>query len=99
MAKVSARVMLFATLRRKYGAKDLIVECNGTLPDLIENVSKILGESFIDEVYDKNRDRVKENIILMINGRNVRDMEKIEIRDGDTIAIFPPIAGGQPQRK
>jgi molybdopterin converting factor small subunit len=31
----------------------------------------------------------------MINGRNIKDLgEKIEIKDNDVIAIFPPIAGG-----
>ena len=95
MAKVYAKIVLFATLRRKYGVKDLIVECDGTLPDLIKNASKILGEPFLDEIYDEHRGHVKENIILMINGRNVKDLgEKIEIRNKDVVTIFPPIAGG-----
>jgi molybdopterin synthase sulfur carrier subunit len=87
--------MLFATLRKKYGVKDLNVECDGTLFNLIEKASKILDESFFDDVYDKKQGKVRENIIFMINGRNIKDLEeKIEIKDKDVIAIFPPIAGG-----
>lgn len=87
--------MLFATFRRKYGVKDLNVECEGTIFDLIKNASKILGEPFFEEVYDKSKGKVKENIILMINGRNIKDLDdEIRINDKDVIAIFPPIAGG-----
>jgi molybdopterin synthase sulfur carrier subunit len=95
VAGVSAKIMLFATLRKKYGVKDLNVECDGTIFNLIENASKILGGSFFDDVYDKNQGKVRENIIFMINGRNIKDLgEKIKIKDNDVIAIFPPIAGG-----
>jgi molybdopterin synthase sulfur carrier subunit len=95
VAEVSAKIMLFATLREKYGVKDLNVKCDGTVFNLIENASKILGKSFFEEVYDKNQGKVKENIIFMINGRNIKDLgEKVRIKDNDVIAIFPPIAGG-----
>jgi len=30
----------------------------------------------------------------MINGRNIKDLKEIKIKDGDIIAIFPPLAGG-----
>lgn len=95
VAEVSVKIMLFATLREKYGVKDLNVECDGTLFDLIEKASKILGKSFLDEVYDKKQGKVRDNIIFMVNGRNIKDLgEKIKIKDKDVIAIFPPIAGG-----
>lgn len=74
MAEVSAKIMLFATLRKKYGVKDLNVKCDGTLFDLIENASKILGEPFFNDVYDKNQGKVRENVIFMINGRNIKDL-------------------------
>jgi len=92
---VSAKIVLFATLRRKYGVRDVVVDCDGTLEGLIESVSKVLGKRFLDDVYDSRRGGVRKDIIFMINGRNIKDLKgRVEIRDGDVIAIFPPLAGG-----
>ena len=94
MADATVKVRLFATLRKKYGVKELTVKCDGTLRGAIENASKIIGEGFLREIYDENRGKVKGNMIIMINGRNIRDLKEIKIKDGDVIAIFPPLAGG-----
>lgn len=92
---VSTKMMLFATLRKKYRVRDLTVKCDGTIQSLIENASRILGARFLDEVYDRKLGKVREDIILMINGRNIKDLKgKIEIKDGDVISVFPPLAGG-----
>ena len=92
---VSAKILLFATLRKKYGAKSLTVKCDGSVRNLIENTSKILGSSFLDDVFDRSHCKVRRDIIFMINGRNIKDLKgKIEIKDEDEIAIFPPLAGG-----
>jgi MoaD family protein len=96
LAGVSVKLKLFATLRKNYGVKELDVECDGTIFNLIENASKILGRSFFDDIYDKNQGKVRDNIIFMINGRNIKDLgEKIKLTDNDVVAIFPPIAGGR----
>ncbi len=94
MADATVKVRLFATLRKKYGVKELTVKCDGTLRGAIENASKIIGEGFLREIYDENQGKVKENMIIMINGRNIKDLKEIKIKDGDIIAIFPPLAGG-----
>ena len=95
MVPVSAKILLFATLRKKYGAKSLTVKCDGSVRNLIENASKILGSRFLDDLFDKGHNKIRGDIIFMINGRNIKDLKgKIEIKDGDEIAIFPPLAGG-----
>ncbi len=42
----SVKVVLFATLRKKYGKRELTVSCDGTVRGLIESLSKTLGEEF-----------------------------------------------------
>lgn len=92
---VLVKVMLFATFRRKYKIKELSVECNGTLQNLIENASKILGPEFISDIYDLKQGKVREDLIFIINGRNLKDLKgEIILKEGDVIAVFPPIAGG-----
>jgi len=98
----SVKVVLFATLRKKYGKRELTVNCDGTVRGLIESLSKTLGEEFFNDIYDKEHNRVKSNLIFTINGRNIKDLKgsaeldggNIELKEGDIIAIFPPLAGG-----
>ncbi len=92
---VSVKIMLFATLRSKYKTRELTVACDGTLLNMIENASKILGPEFVDDVYDKKRGKIRDDMIIMVNGRNIKDLEgEITLKDNDVIAIFPPLAGG-----
>ncbi len=87
---VKVRIELFATLREKFG-RCVEVECNGTLEDCFVQASKLLGKEFLDEVMKDGK--LRDDRIITVNGRNVKD-EIRELRDGDLIAVFPPIAGG-----
>ncbi|MEM3579160.1 MAG: MoaD/ThiS family protein [Candidatus Bathyarchaeia archaeon] len=92
---MSVKILLFATLRSKYKTRELTVVCNGTLPDMIENASKLLGPEFIEDVYDRKKGKVRDDMIIMVNGRNIKDLEgDITLKDNDIVAIFPPLAGG-----
>jgi len=75
MTPVSDKTLLFVTLRKKYGAKGLTVKCEGSARNLIENASKILGSSFLDDIFDKGCDEIMEDIIFVINGRNIKDLK------------------------
>jgi len=92
---VRARILLFATLRDKYKVGELEVTCDGTVRSLIESADGILGKDFLNRIYDVSQNKVREDLIFAVNGRNMKDMtEEIEIKEGDTVAIFPLIAGG-----
>jgi len=72
MVKVLAKTLLFATLRKKYGAKGLTVRCVGSVRNLIEIASKILGSSFLDDIFHKGQDEIRGDTIFTINGRNIK---------------------------
>ena len=72
MTPVSDKTLLFVTLRKKYGAKGLTVKCVGSMRNLIENASKILGLSFLDDIFDKGQDEIRGDMIFVINGRNIK---------------------------
>ncbi|MEM1514964.1 MAG: MoaD/ThiS family protein [Thermoproteota archaeon] len=95
MPPVSVKILLFATFRNKYCTKELVVNCDGSIKNLIESASKVLGEDFFDDIYDKEREKIRDDIIFMVNDRNIKDLKgDIELKDYDVIAIFPPLAGG-----
>ncbi len=92
---VTVEIILFATLRDRYRVRKIAVECDGTILNLIENAARKLGQSFLASVYDSNRDKVRDDLIFAINGRNIKDLKgEIELKNSDVIAIFPPVAGG-----
>lgn len=92
---ITVEIILFATLRDKYGRRRLVVECDGTVHNLIDNAARKLGRSFLASVYDIGKNKVREDIIFAINGRNIKDIKgKIDLKNSDVIAIFPPVAGG-----
>ena len=92
---VRARILLFAALRDKYKVRELEVKCDGTVRNLIESSARILDKDFLNRVYDVSQNKVREDLIFAVNGRNMKDMtEEIEIKEGDAVAIFPLIAGG-----
>jgi len=92
---VLIEIKLFASLRDKYGVRLIEVECDGTIRNLVENAARKLGKSFLASVYDSTKDKARDDLIFAINGRNLKDLKgEIELKEGDKIAIFPPVAGG-----
>ncbi len=91
--EAKVKVLLFATLRDKYGVRELEVVCDGSLEDLVRKLTERLGESFREEIVDDNNDLRRDRIIF-INGRHIQFIDEVSFKDGDVIAIFPPVAGG-----
>ncbi len=50
---------------------------------------------FLDKLLDEQAG-IKRGTIILLNGRNVLDMEGLDamVKDEDTIALFPPGGGG-----
>jgi len=91
----SVKVLLFATFREKYGVKEASLEFDGTLKGFLDALGKKISPKLVEDIYDATSEQIKNTLILMINGRNVKDMkEEIRFQDKDVVAIFPPVAGG-----
>lgn len=89
---MKVKIEFFATLRDKYG-KSVEVECDGTLKGAFLAAAKKLGEGFLKDIFDE-KGNFREDRIILVNGRNIKD-EKIEtLRENSKISVFPPIAGG-----
>lgn len=91
------KVRLFATLRQVAGAKEVEVdlEAGETVRHALERLVQlhpILKERIFDEKEDLQR-----SIIILLKGRNIRLKEGLDtvLGEGDYLAIFPPVAGGQ----
>lgn len=68
-----------------------------TLRDLLDHLTQRFGREFSDLVLDPETHELANHLKLLVNGRNYQlQPEGLDslLKDGDEIAIFPPIAGG-----
>lgn len=94
MNAVRIEVKLFATLREIFGTKEMEVAVKkgtniGELVDLVFDTPERRKRVF-------DNGKLKPSIIILKNGRHIQHLDGIEteLREGDSVAIFPPIAGG-----
>jgi molybdopterin synthase sulfur carrier subunit len=88
-------VKYFATIRDLTREKERRIDgrpCD--LRELLTQLAERYGRPFRRAVFDG--DALHGQIIILVNGRNVRHLQLLDtaLRDDDEISIFPMIAGG-----
>jgi|Deesub1362A_J573_1020465.scaffolds.fasta_scaffold00099_40 molybdopterin synthase sulfur carrier subunit len=86
------KVKLFANFREAAKAKEVEIEAKTVgelLNALVERYSS-LEPLFFDT------GKLREYVHIMVNGRHINNLEGLgtELKEGDTVAIFPPVSGG-----
>ena len=66
------------------------------LEQLIEELSKQIPELLNHIFEDEHKEKVKGFVKILINGRGIEHLGNLQamVKDGDVIAIAPPIGGG-----
>lgn len=80
----------------RIGFSQLTVNLKGrTIGDLLKQLCDEYGRNFRETMFNK-QGSVRPYIKLLVNGRGLHVLQGIEttLRDGDIVAIFPPVAGG-----
>lgn len=95
------RVKSFLTLRQVMGNRPTIeIEVEKiTIMGLLEKLSAKFGENFTHMIFDPETKELGQHIAVLVNGRHyshLPDRLDTELKEGDEVAIFPPIAGGRP---
>jgi len=91
-------VRLFAILREIAKQKVVLEE----LPDgssisyVVSRLCERFGPSFRAQVLDE-RGQLSESLTVLLNGHNIALLTGAftKLKDGDVVAIFPPVAGGK----
>ncbi|MGQ9759706.1 MAG: ubiquitin-like small modifier protein 1 [Candidatus Methanomethylicaceae archaeon] len=91
---MKVKVEFFATLRDKIATNSLELETVGSVNEVINALVERFGEAFRDVVMEGGR--VRDMVKVLVNGKDIRELKgmETELRDGDCISIFPPVAGG-----
>lgn len=84
----------FATFREVVGQKYLEREYDG--PRTAGDVLRDLKAEFPDLDFFTEEGDLRPHLSIMRNGRDITFLEELdtELGDGDTLSIFPPVAGG-----
>ena len=92
---MKVKVKFFAPFRELFGAKESEVQLRGA-PD-VQALLVLLCDS------DERRDRIFDQsgelrpyVMILKNGQPIQTLGGIqtELKEGDEIAIFPPVSGG-----
>jgi len=94
---LTVTVLFFTVLRELTGRKRMRVELGegSTLQDLLFKLADDFGEKFRNYVFDE-KGNTRLNLQYLINGKshtNLRGL-RTELREGDVVAIVPPVGGG-----
>jgi molybdopterin synthase sulfur carrier subunit len=94
------RVRGYLTFRNSIGERlfDEDQSESFTLRDLLSTLSKEgFGGAFEDLIFEPETSRTRPHIAILINGNHythLPDGLDTQLKDGDEVSIFPPIAGG-----
>jgi len=83
------KIKLFANLRKIAGQKEIFMP-GTTLNAVLKNL--VQQHPALDGIILENG-QIRPQIIITLNGQNTTD-PNIVVSEADTIAIFPPLAGG-----
>ncbi|MCL4341018.1 MAG: MoaD/ThiS family protein [Candidatus Thermoplasmatota archaeon] len=88
-------VKYYANLRQITGIKeDSMNYENATVGQVVDSLCDRYGEPFRKLMLEDGR--LRGNVIILVNGLNVIFGKGLDenIRSGDSVDIFPPVAGG-----
>lgn len=90
-------VKFFTTLREITDKREEEIKSSKdlTVGELLEQLSKKYGRRFMDYVYDK-KGNLQSYLQFLVNGRSITTREdlKTKLKEGDRVAIIPPVGGG-----
>jgi molybdopterin synthase sulfur carrier subunit len=95
---INVKVRIFATFRDILGIKetDLQFPSSVTVRSLVQTLSDKYSQGKLEgEVFDKSS-RVQKYVKILVNGRDIDflDGPSTQLKDGDIVAMFPPVGGG-----
>jgi molybdopterin synthase sulfur carrier subunit len=94
---MKVEVKFFTSLREITGKKadEIQLQSVITVEELLNLLSEKYGKKFTEYIYNKEG-KVQDFLSFLVNGRNINVLQGFdtELKQGDIIAIIPPVGGG-----
>ena len=93
-------VRFFTSLREIIKTKEETLDFSDkekvTVGKVLETLSQRHGKEFTDYVYDVETHEVRGFLQFLVNGKSALTLNGLqtELRDGNVLAILPPVGGG-----
>lgn len=92
------KVRFFTTLREIANKREETLHFanneTATITAILKKLSQKYGQSFIDYVYNPETGEPRSFLQFLVNGTSAPDGLETELKDGDVLAILPPVGGG-----
>ena len=89
------KIKFYSLLRLFLEQKEVEIDANNiSVLNLLQNISEKTNKNLLDEI--ANNGILIPGTIILLNGRNIHHLEKMDtiVKNGDKIDIFPPGGGG-----
>ena len=86
----------FATYRDITKSKEINIPAPSDVWTLLVNLGESYGVPFKKEAFTPDESDISENVIILVNGRNIFHLNGIntKLTETDIVSIFPQVAGG-----
>ncbi len=90
-------VKFFAEFREATGKRQENIEGVSDAASLLEELVRRFGEKLAKLLYSPDRQKLRKTVNILVNGRRISASQglKTPLKDGDVVAIFPPVSGGK----
>ncbi len=89
------KIKFYSLLRLFLEQKEVDIDANNiSVLNLLQNISEKTNKNLLDAI--ANNGILIPGTIILLNGRNIHHLEKMDtiVKNGDKIDIFPPGGGG-----